>query len=450
MLAHTAALVCGFAACGPFLASASAGHDEILPKARIFFSHDGGVDDFIALQLLATNELRSLVGIAVTPADCFLEPAVVATAKVLDVVSDLGQRENASGNIPIFNISGARAAVSSFPDAWRRASLALAWQPSLHMPSVLEDGTRGKPLRSSLGRWQLSSSITSTGDAAVGSQALRHIAKEVHEHLCGPGSGPHPARGEATWVEVGPLTLLAEIAHLLPENLFGPPGSGACITRVFWMGGALDVPGNVSPFLVTPVSGRAEWNAFWDAPAASVALSAAAAARAEIRVVPLDATNDLPVTGDFIKKLSEAAAVFKRKAMAQKVLIAKLESEEHFNSTLWAQAHSRWHAYGRCHSLSELAAGTYALAYRGFDGSYFMWDVLTAAAVLRPDLVKFQERQIQVVTTGPDVGATQDCGRETTDTSCIAVRIASIDPSQRERIYSFVKDQLTGGCMDLD
>lgn len=40
----------------------------------VLFSHDGGVDDYLCVILLTTLSHIDLLGIVVTPADCYIEP----------------------------------------------------------------------------------------------------------------------------------------------------------------------------------------------------------------------------------------------------------------------------------------------------------------------------------------------------------------------------------------
>jgi purine nucleosidase len=55
-------------------------------KQLVLMDHDGGVDDYLATMLLMTMENVQPLGIIVTPADCYVEPAVSATRKILDLM----------------------------------------------------------------------------------------------------------------------------------------------------------------------------------------------------------------------------------------------------------------------------------------------------------------------------------------------------------------------------
>ena len=52
-----------------------------MSKQLVLMDHDGGVDDYLATMLLMTMEQYELIGVVVTPADCYIQPAVSATRK---------------------------------------------------------------------------------------------------------------------------------------------------------------------------------------------------------------------------------------------------------------------------------------------------------------------------------------------------------------------------------
>jgi pyrimidine-specific ribonucleoside hydrolase len=146
-----------------------------------------------------------------------------------------------------------------------------------------------------------------------------------------------------TVVELAPMTNLASAfrAH---------PGLAERLERVVAMGGALDVPGNA------PGEPRAETNAWLDPAAARAVLRSGA----PVTVVPLDATNQVPVT------------------------------------TFLAQALARYHyATPAATAASEIVAAT----NMGAGGTY-LWDPLAAVAATRPGLVRTAQRRIDVTADG--------------------------------------------------
>jgi hypothetical protein len=136
------------------------------------------------------------------------------------------------------------------------------------------------------------------------------------------------------------------------------------------MGGALEVPGNVLRNAV------AEFNVWVD----PVALREVLAAGAEVTLVPLDATNDVPVTPFFADALA------------------------HHHVTPEADV---------VHALFE--AQPYLLS-----GQYWFWDPLSAAILAEPALASYRERTVSVLEGEKD---TQ--GQVVADPQGRPVRVAS-------------------------
>lgn len=51
---------------------------------KVYFNHDGGIDDLISLFLLLQMDNVKLTGVSVIPADCYIEPAMSASRKIID------------------------------------------------------------------------------------------------------------------------------------------------------------------------------------------------------------------------------------------------------------------------------------------------------------------------------------------------------------------------------
>lgn len=101
------------------------------------------------------------------------------------------------------------------------------------------------------------------------------------------------AREPLTIIALGPLTNLAELVLRRPDLL-------GKIAALYVMGGALRVPGNIqamAPRLDHPFS---EWNIFVDPYAADLVFRSGV----PIRLVALDATNQVPLTEDFLRRLA--------------------------------------------------------------------------------------------------------------------------------------------------
>ncbi|HXF69479.1 MAG TPA: nucleoside hydrolase [Thermoflexus sp.] len=274
-----------------------------VPRA-VLMDMDGGVDDFMALALLLTLPHIEVIGVLVTPADCYLEPALSAARKLLALLNRT--------DIPL-----ARSRVrgqNPFPAIFRKDAFVVDLLPILN-----EKDREGPPL------------AQEEGPAFI-LRRLREASRPV------------------TLLVTGPLTNLAQALDL-------DPSVEARIEEVLWMGGALDVPGNVDPFLEPGHDGTAEWNAYWDPVAVQRVLASAVA----LRMFPLDVTEKVPVTPDFLRRLARQ----------------------------------------RRYPLSDLAAQCYATVAWS---RYCMWDVLTTAWLARPELFTFQEAEVAVHTEGPSQG----------------------------------------------
>ena len=57
-----------------------------MSKQLVLMDHDRGVDDYLATMLLLTMDHIELLSVVVTPADCYVQPGVSATRKILDLM----------------------------------------------------------------------------------------------------------------------------------------------------------------------------------------------------------------------------------------------------------------------------------------------------------------------------------------------------------------------------
>jgi purine nucleosidase len=278
-------------------------------KLPVLFDHDGGVDDFLSLLLLLTMPEVELVGVSITPADCYPEPALETTTKLLHL---LGQ-----AHVPMS--VGQYHGINAFPSAWRAQPRALNAFPSL--------------------------------------LALPHHTGELH-----PQASPAVLRAQLAAASRPVTVLLTGPCSTLVQALALEPALASRIGQVVWMGGAVDVPGNVRDY---NQNGSAEWNVFWDPLAAQQLLTYGL----PLTLIPLDVTNQVPVNLDFLRQLA---------AQAQHPL-------SHLAGQFWA---------------------TTVATIPTYEYTYFMWDVLATSYLAIPEAFELETLQLAVVPTGASAGRT--------------------------------------------
>jgi purine nucleosidase len=271
---------------------------------RVLFDHDGGVDDAVALAVLAASTEVELLGVCVTPGDGAVAAGVAVSRALLSMAGRDG--------VPV--AGGVLAPGHPFPEALRVDGERLADRPVL------------------AGRVPGGAGPSGDGDEPAHIMAARLLR----------------SAGEPTVVvATGPLSTLAAA---LDEH----PDVEDRIERLYWMGGAIDVPGNVQE---DGHDGSAEWNAYCDPPAVARVWDS----NLDIHLCPLDATNAVPLTAELVERLSACEG-------------------------------------------SDLARFA-AEAYGGVEASaYHCWDVLTALWPLRPDLLFPEVVPCEVVTDPPADG----------------------------------------------
>jgi purine nucleosidase len=275
----------------------------------VAFDHDGGLDDFLSLLLLLSYDHIQLLGISVTPADTLIDGAMLATRKILDL----------AGRSDVAVAGGTLEGPNPFPFSWRLDCLKVSDLPVLNQ----------RP------------EVVAPASDLPGQEFLAQMLL----------SAPEPV----TLLMTGPLTNLAwALDHQSDVE--------AKVKEVVFMGGALDVPGNVQE---EGHDGTAEWNIYWDQPAAKRVFDSGI----PLTMFPLDVTNRVPVTEDF------------RRAFGRQYQ-HPLSSAA---GTIWAMT-AAW----------DLATGL----------PYFCWDTLTTSYLSVPDLCTFREVGCEVVITGPSQGRT--------------------------------------------
>jgi pyrimidine-specific ribonucleoside hydrolase len=103
----------------------------------------------------------------------------------------------------------------------------------------------------------------------------------------------HSSDEKVTLLSLGPLTNIA-------EGLQNNPSLVDNLERIYIMGGAVNVPGNVGNSGVQIENDTAEWNIYVDPRAANLVLQSGA----PVTLVPLDATNHVLLTNKFYKRLA--------------------------------------------------------------------------------------------------------------------------------------------------
>ncbi len=216
------------------------------PKRTVLYDQDGGIDDLLSLMMLLAMPHINLIGVVITPADCFLGPATSATLKILRFF----------GRPDIEVSQGVLRGVNHFPRMWRAQPYHVNALPILNEPE--------EPL--------------SRPGSEPGHKFLARKLRQAQEPV--------------TVLMTGPATNLA-------TALTGEPDLATRIEEIVWMGGALRVEGNVRDY---EHDGSAEWNAYWDPPAMHALWQIST--EAPITIFPLDATNHVPVGWDFLQRLA--------------------------------------------------------------------------------------------------------------------------------------------------
>ena len=229
-------------------------------KKPVIFNHSAAIDDFVSLAVLLTMPDIDLKGMVVTNADCIAGPAMETSWKV----SQFFKIED----IPL-TLSDARG-WNSFPWSYRSDCITMG-NIEILKPYTAEGFQ--PPYQS--------------GEAMVTALLLDAIEKKE----------------PVTILVTGPVTTITNIVANNPALLEG-------IDEIVWMGGAIDVPGNLdggtlplqnaSVIPIQIANKNAEWNAFWDPSAVSVMLRLFE----KIRVFPLDITNQAKITTEFKAQLA--------------------------------------------------------------------------------------------------------------------------------------------------
>lgn len=186
-----------------------------------------------------------------------------------------------------------------------------------------------------------------------------------------------------TIITLGPLTNLAEALQSAPEIKEN-------VEMVYIMGGAVDVPGNVGSSHAGIDNSVADWNIYVDPRAAAIVLQSGV----PVTLVPLDATNHVPVTTKFIDRLKKD-----RKTPEAMFVLEVLSQTQYYD-------------FVRV-------------------GGYYFWDPLAAAILTDNSLAAFETRSLTVIEEeGNQSGQTQ------ASESGAPVRLAvDVDAERFERLF---------------
>lgn len=275
----------------------------------VLMDHDGSADDFLSLVLLLSMSNVDLLGITLTPADCYLENALETTLKILAKAN----RTDIETGVGRFH------GINSFPAEWRAKPKMLN-----ALPCLINIETPADPL-------------------------LFRDSSEVIAEKIKASDDP------VTVLLTGPCS---NLVHAIEKH----PEIAQNIAEIVWMAGAFDVQGNVVTY---NSDGKAEWNVFWDPLSAKSLLKY----RIPITFIPLDVTNEVPVTKEFLKTLAKESG--------------------HFWSALAGQF---WAT-----TLDTIPAYEYI---------YFMWDVLATSFLSIPEAFVLEETEVEIQATGPSAGRT--------------------------------------------
>jgi inosine-uridine nucleoside N-ribohydrolase len=302
------ALLAGLLVCATALAPAAHAAPPVPAGTPVIVDTDCGTDDLLALAFLLARSDVHIEAITVVNG---MAHVPTGAANVLALLQLAGRTD-----IPVY--AGSSVPLSghaAFPAAWRKISDEL---PGVDLPK---------------------SQAKQQGESAV-SFLVRRLS-----------DSKRPARILA----LGPLT---NIGAALRQESYG----AQAIEELVIMGGAVRVPGNLGDGGVFKTENKtAEWNFYIDPLAASIVFTSKAA----IRLIPLDATQQVPIHADFVKSLQGGA-----KGTLEQFAAQVLASDD--------------------------------TAIR--EGYFYAWDPLAAVALVDVDVVRVTPMAIQITMTGNDQG----------------------------------------------
>ena len=220
-------------------------NNKIIDKRKIYFDMDGNIDDIVCLLLLLFFPNIELVGVAITPGDCDIPPAMEAVSKII-------YKKGAKIPIVASNIEG----INPFPQSFKDLTVKALVLPTFLNTEYIKDN---------------------------------EINMEASEHMYITAKKIFLENNEKlSFLITGPPSTLVKAINEHPDMK-------KYIEEVIWMGGAIDTMGNV------PNSPYAEFNAYWDPPSVKKLIESGL----KIKIFSLDSTNDVPLNKKFLSRLAK-------------------------------------------------------------------------------------------------------------------------------------------------
>lgn len=271
------------------------------PKQKVYFDMDGNCDDMVAFLILINLKNIDIVGVSIVPADCEIEPAKEFVTKILT---------KKGINAPV--LESDVTPVNDFPQEWKTLTLKTTYLPTL-----------------------LNIEYDQKNELDIdGAEHMYNTAKELHEK-----------NETLTILITGPPSTLT-------KALRNHPDMKDYIKEVYWMGGAIDVDGNVFE------APHSEYNAYWNPTDTKEFIESGL----KIKILSLDSTNSVPVNKKMLSKLSKLAP-----------------------------------KYDGLNLATELFSIAFWLGDNGKE-MYYAWDCLAAMALGFDDLIKYEDAEVEVIT----------------------------------------------------
>lgn len=238
-----------------------------MAKQKVLFNHDAAIDEFMAALLLTTMEEVDYLGSVIMNADCIYTYAMQSQWRIQEYLG-INQKKN-----PI-TLSRARQ-WNPFPWQYRGDCIKESKIDCLA-------NTPNNPAWPSY----------PDGDLFLTNQLKQALKK----------------REKITLLVNCPMTTLRNVLEKYPKL-------SNAIDRLIWMGGAINVAGNLDPATLPPevANPKAEWNAFCDPEAIQWVFDNTTF---PITLFPLDVTNSAAITTGFMADLQYQAKQYKYSEVA--------------------------------------------------------------------------------------------------------------------------------------